>query len=133
MLPLLFCRRKSLAPTTVDGLASSHPPPLPSSFLIVVRIRIGHASSHLLTPLLQFLLKICDATSALLDEVFRLGKVLGKVIDLDVASSVKVFDQLPVTLTNTAGGAIMVVVWVVPVQRIPCQPGGGICKQRFQT
>ena len=71
-----------------------------------MRIRIGHASSHLLTPLLQFLLKICDATSALLDEVFRLAKVLGKVIDLDVASSVKVFDQLPVTLTNAAGRAI---------------------------
>lgn len=82
---------------------------------------------------MQFLLKVCDATSALLDEVFRLGKVLGKVIDLDVASSVKVFDQLTVTLMNAAGGAIMVVVWVVPVERIPRQLGSGIRKQRFQA
>ena len=82
---------------------------------------------------MQLLLKVCDANSALLDEVFRLAKVLGKIIDLDVASSVKVFDQLPVTLTNAAGGAIMVVVWVVPVERIPRQPGSGIRKQRFQA
>jgi len=82
---------------------------------------------------MQFFLKVCDATSALLDEVFCLAKVLGKVIDLDVASSVKVFDQLPVTLTNAAGGAIMVVVWVVPVERIPRQLGSGIRKQRFQA
>ena len=82
---------------------------------------------------MQFLLKVCDATSALLDEVFRLAKVLGKVIDLDVASSVKVFDQLSVTLMNAAGGAIMVVVWVVPVERIPRQLGSGIRKQRFQA
>lgn len=82
---------------------------------------------------MQFLLKVCDATSALLDEVFRLAKVLGKVIDLDVASSVKVFDQLTVTLMNAAGGAIMVVVWVVPVERIPRQLGSGIRKQRFQA
>ena len=56
---------------------------------------------------MQLLLKVCDANSALLDEVFRLAKVFGKIIDLDVASSVKVFDQLPVTLTNAAGGAGM--------------------------
>ena len=82
---------------------------------------------------MQFFLKVCDATSALRDEVFRLAKVLGKVINLDVASSVKVFDQLPVTLTNAAGGAIMVVVWVVPVERISRQLGSGIRKQRFQA
>ena len=51
-------------------------------------------------------------------DVAGFAKVFGKIVDFDVARSIKVLDQFPIAFADTACRAIMVIVRIVPIQGI---------------
>ena len=130
---MLFCWREALSCSAVDRLVAATTPPLTGPFLIVVQVHVRHAGGDLESPLLEFLLEVCCATGTLRDEVFCFSDVVREMVEFNIARTIEVFDQFPVTLADTAGGSVMVVVWVVPVNRIPGQASHGIGQHGFEA
>ena len=46
------------------------------------------------------------------------AKVFGEVIEFQITRAIQILDQFPIAFTNRAGGAIVMVVWVVPMNGI---------------
>ncbi len=82
----------------------------------------------------EFALQIGDTSLFLHGHIGGLAKVFGEVVLFHVAASVDVFDQLPFTLADAAGRAIMVIVGIMPVKRLSrIEPRLGINQQRLQA
>ncbi len=122
-LQVFFGLGKTLTGIAIDWFAVASTPPFVSPLGIVRGVGDRHASQNVISPPQELLPKIRDLALSFFGQVLFFAQILRDMVQFDVSCAIEVFDELPIAFPDGAGGPVVVIMGIVPMDRLAVKLG----------